>query len=77
VVLLDEIVDALADELRLRSGLTGVTIHSAKFLRPVRPGENLQINLIPGEGSSARFVCSVDGKTAVNGWLTLAGPGRQ
>jgi acyl-coenzyme A synthetase/AMP-(fatty) acid ligase len=77
VVLLDEIVDALTVELGLRNGLTGVTIHSAKFLRPVRPGENLQISLIPGEGRSARFVCSVGGDAAVNGSLTLAGPGGQ
>jgi acyl-coenzyme A synthetase/AMP-(fatty) acid ligase/3-hydroxymyristoyl/3-hydroxydecanoyl-(acyl carrier protein) dehydratase len=73
VVLLDEIVDALCAGIE-HANFTGLTIHSAKFLRPVRPGERMQIKLIPGAGMSARFVCSVDDETAVNGSLTLAGP---
>lgn len=76
VVLLDEIVDALSVEFGY-ADFTGITIHSAKFLRPVRPGERMLIKLIPGEGMSARFVCSIDGETAVNGSLTLTGPDDQ
>ena len=76
VVLLDEIVDALSVELGC-TDFTGVTVHSAKFLRPVRPGERMKIRLIPAEGMSARFVCSVGGETAVNGSLTLSGPNGQ
>jgi acyl-coenzyme A synthetase/AMP-(fatty) acid ligase len=72
-VLLDEIVDALSSELGIGHASSGVTIQSAKFLRPVRAGERMQIRLIPGEGMSTRFVCSVGGDTAVNGSLTLGG----
>ena len=70
VVLLDEIVDALATELDWVD-FSGVTVHSAKFLRPVRPGERVQIELIPTENRSVRFVCRVGDETAVNGSLTL------
>ena len=76
VVLLDEIVDALSIELG-DVDFSGVTIHAAKFLRPVRPGECMQIELIPAENRSVRFTCSVRGETAVNGSLTLAAPNRQ
>jgi len=76
VVLLDEIVDALS--MALGAGdFPGVTIHSAKFLRPVRPGERMQIELIPADNRSVRFTCSVSGETAVIGSLTLAAPNRQ
>jgi 3-hydroxymyristoyl/3-hydroxydecanoyl-(acyl carrier protein) dehydratase len=54
-----------------------VTIRSAKFLRPVRPGDSLQIKLIPGDDAALRFECSVAGETAVNGALTLVAPADQ
>ena len=76
VVLLDEVVDALSIELGCID-FPGVTVHSAKFLRPVRPGERVQIELIPTENRSVQFICSVGGETAVNGSLTLARPERQ
>ncbi len=76
-VLLDEIVDALYGELDGCSGFATVTIRSAKFLRPVRPGDSLQIKLIPGEDAVLRFECNVAGETAVNGALTLVAPADQ
>jgi len=71
VVLLDEIVDALSIELGVCPDFTSITFHSVKFLRPVRAGERLRIELIPGGDKTARFVCSVGEETAVNGSLTL------
>ncbi len=71
VVLLDEILDAVRDELGVAVEGGGVTIRAAKFLRPVRPGERLQIKLSRGEDAAVRFVCSVANETAVNGSLTL------
>ncbi|UCH47344.1 MAG: AMP-binding protein [Betaproteobacteria bacterium] len=76
-VLLDEIVDALSGELGACADFAAVTIRSAKFLRPVRPGDRLQIKLIPGQDAALRFECSVAGETAVNGALTLVAPADQ
>jgi acyl-coenzyme A synthetase/AMP-(fatty) acid ligase/3-hydroxymyristoyl/3-hydroxydecanoyl-(acyl carrier protein) dehydratase len=76
-VLLDEILDALTGELGSCAEFAAVTIRSAKFLRPVRPGDSLQIKLIPGDDAALRFECSVAGETAVNGALTLVAPADQ
>jgi 3-hydroxymyristoyl/3-hydroxydecanoyl-(acyl carrier protein) dehydratase len=76
-VLLDEILDALTGELGSYAEFAAVTIRSAKFLRPVRPGDSLQIKLIPGDDAALRFECSVAGETAVNGALTLVAPADQ
>ncbi|UCD68966.1 MAG: acyl-CoA synthetase [Betaproteobacteria bacterium] len=76
-VLLDEILDALCGELGACSDFAAVRIRSAKFLRPVRPGDSLQIRLSQGPDASLRFECSVAGETAVNGALTLVAPGHQ
>lgn len=74
VVLLDEIVDALSVELGVCPDFTALTVQSAKFLRPVRAGEQLQIKFVPGDSATARFVCSVGKEIAVNGSLTLTCP---
>ena len=71
VVLLDEIIDAVRDQLGVAPGGGGFAIRAAKFLRPVRPGERLQIKLSCGEDAAVRFVCSVADEAAVNGSLTL------
>jgi acyl dehydratase len=76
VVLLDEIVDAVSTELGLGSALAELTIRSAKFLRPVRPGDELQIRLALGEGKTVRFVCSVGADAAVSGVLVAGQSGK-
>ncbi len=68
VVLLDEIVDAILSELSFSSE-AGWTVRSAKFLRPVRPGDCLEIRLAPEGGSAVRFECSVGGAIAASGAL--------
>lgn len=67
VVLLDTIIDTAAGEYGFDSAHGGMTIRSAKFLRPVRPGEALRIRLTPGAGHSVRFECSVGDEIAVTG----------
>ena len=74
VVLLDEIIDAVSSHFGRYSDFSGVTIHSAKFLRPVRPGECLQISLRCDENNTLRFVCDVGGVTAVSGVLARPRP---
>ena len=73
VVLLDEIVDAILSELPFAID-AGWTVRSAKFLRPVRPGDCLEIRLAPESGNTAsvnavRFECSVRGEMAASGAL--------
>jgi 3-hydroxymyristoyl/3-hydroxydecanoyl-(acyl carrier protein) dehydratase len=78
VVLLDEIVDAVLTELPFASD-AGWTVRSAKFLRPVRPGDCLEIRLAPEMGNTSvgnsasanavRFECSVRGEMAASGAL--------
>jgi acyl-CoA synthetase (AMP-forming)/AMP-acid ligase II/3-hydroxymyristoyl/3-hydroxydecanoyl-(acyl carrier protein) dehydratase len=83
VVLLDEIVDVILSELPFASD-AGWTVRSAKFLRPVRPGDCLEIRLAPESGNAAggntasgntanvnavRFECSVRGEMAASGAL--------
>jgi len=77
VVLLDEIVDAVSSEFGSCSDFYGAQIRSAKFLRPVRAGERLQISLRCDENSTLRFVCSVGSDTAVTGVLARVRPGEQ
>ena len=75
VVLLDEIVDVVSMELGSDAALPPLNIRSAKFMRPVRPGERLQIELSPGATGSVRFVCRVGSETAVSGTLTTGHTG--
>lgn len=76
VVLLDEIVDAVLGELPF-SPDAGWTVCSAKFLRPVRPGDSLDIRLVPDGGSMVRFECCVAGDVAVSGSLAQQQQGRE
>ncbi len=52
-----------------------MTLRSAKFLRPVRPGDKLQIELMPGAKNTVRFVCKVGMDTVVTGLLESGRPG--
>lgn len=76
VVLLDEIVDAALSELSF-SPDAGWTVRSAKFVRPVRPGDCLDIRLSPAGSSALRFECSVDGEVAASGALAQQPKGRE
>jgi acyl-coenzyme A synthetase/AMP-(fatty) acid ligase len=76
VILLDEILDAASTGIAREQPLDAFTIRSAKFLRPVRPGDRIQIRLTPAAGNTVRFVCSVGADAAVSGVLAL-GPTEQ
>jgi 3-hydroxymyristoyl/3-hydroxydecanoyl-(acyl carrier protein) dehydratase len=76
VVLLDEIIDAILSELPF-SAARGWTVRSVKFLRPVRPGDCLEIRLTPESGSAVRFECSVGGEIAASGALAQQQQGRE
>ena len=76
VVLLDEIVDVISSEF-LFSSDAGWTVRSAKFLRPVRPGECLEIRLAPDGGSAVRFECSVGDEIAASGALAQTQQGQE
>jgi len=67
VVLLDEGVGSITAELEQDVKATGVTVRSAKFLRPVRPGEELEISLAPEGNRTVRFECRAEGAPAVTG----------
>jgi acyl-coenzyme A synthetase/AMP-(fatty) acid ligase len=69
VVLLDEITDVIATELGPDYTAGKMTIRSAKFLRPVRPGDKLQIKLTHGAKNAVRFVCKVGMDTVATGLL--------
>jgi 3-hydroxymyristoyl/3-hydroxydecanoyl-(acyl carrier protein) dehydratase len=68
VVLLDEVIDAATDGLGF-SRAQGWTVRSAKFLRPVRPGDTLTIRLSPEAGDALRFECRVGEALALSGAL--------
>ena len=66
-LLLDSIVLAVSHG----AGTPSVSIQSAKFLRPVRPGDTLRITW-ENKGADTHFACSlVSGEIAVSGILRL------
>ncbi|HWA12653.1 MAG TPA: AMP-binding protein [Burkholderiales bacterium] len=67
VVLLDEVIAAARDHAGLGRG--ACTVRSAKFVRPVRPGEELVITLQSRAGGGIRFECRVGEEAAVSGTL--------
>lgn len=67
VVLLDQIIGAALDHGQLANA--ACVVRAAKFLRPVRPGEELTIRLQPQPHGRIRFECSVGGELAVSGSL--------
>jgi acyl-coenzyme A synthetase/AMP-(fatty) acid ligase len=69
-LLLSEVVDAAGRELAWTPGPLRVV--SAKFLRPVRPGERMHLRLTSGDQGAIRFECSVAGQTAVAGRIERA-----
>jgi 3-hydroxymyristoyl/3-hydroxydecanoyl-(acyl carrier protein) dehydratase len=80
-VLLDEIIDVISSEYPFTSD-AGWSVRSAKFVRPVRPGDCLTIRLAPEHGNAergnqVRFECSVRGDTAASGALAQRRQGRE
>lgn len=73
VVLLDEIIGAALEHGQLADA--ACVIKAAKFLRPVRPGEELIIRLQPQAHGQIRFECSVGGELAVSGSLQSGADG--
>jgi hypothetical protein len=71
VVLLDEILGAAVRHGQLPDA--ACVVRSAKFVRPVRPGEELTIALRSDGHDGVRFECSVEGATVVSGLAQPAG----
>ncbi|HEV8644650.1 MAG TPA: AMP-binding protein [Burkholderiales bacterium] len=66
-VLLDEVIAAAAGQFQLPD--SGCTVNSAKFLRPVRPGEEVLIRFeLQGPGA-IRFECRVGDDVVLSGTL--------
>jgi 3-hydroxymyristoyl/3-hydroxydecanoyl-(acyl carrier protein) dehydratase len=76
-VLLREVVAAIsATGEAPGAAATGCEIRSAKFHRPVRPGDTLVISWTGEAGGEIRFSCAIAGseRLAVTGALRLAPP---
>jgi 3-hydroxyacyl-[acyl-carrier-protein] dehydratase len=71
-VLLDEVLRAVATGEG--QSLSGCEIRSAKFLRPVRPGDQLLIRWTDLAGEEKKFECLVGEHPVVTGILKLANP---
>jgi 3-hydroxyacyl-[acyl-carrier-protein] dehydratase len=69
-VLLSDTLSAIADHLGII--LHPCEIRSAKFFRPVRPGETLRIEFSPTAGQ-IKFVCRVEANTVLSGQVACAG----
>ncbi|HWQ40124.1 MAG TPA: AMP-binding protein [Burkholderiales bacterium] len=66
-VLLDEVVEALVRGFH--ESRAALEIVSAKFLRPVRPGERLHLRLVAGTDRTVRFEYRAGGRPAATGVL--------
>lgn len=66
-VLLDEVIAAATGQFQLPE--SGCTVNSAKFLRPVRPGEEVLIGLEPRAQGAIRFECRIGDDVVLSGTL--------
>jgi 3-hydroxymyristoyl/3-hydroxydecanoyl-(acyl carrier protein) dehydratase len=66
-VLLGEVIAAATGQFRLPD--SGCAVTSAKFLRPVRPGEEVLMLLEPQAQGAIRFECRVGDDVALSGTL--------
>jgi 3-hydroxymyristoyl/3-hydroxydecanoyl-(acyl carrier protein) dehydratase len=66
-LLLSEVVHAIAADLGTHPGT--VHIRAAKFLRPVRPGERVEIEFFRTGHGEVRFDCTVGGAPALTGQI--------
>lgn len=69
-VLLSETLQAI--EAGLGASLAAYRITSAKFLRPTRPGDRVQIAFSRHAAGEIRFSCAVDGKPVLTGAICHA-----
>lgn len=71
-VLLSEAAEAIARDLAAPPG--SIQVRSAKFLRPVRPGDRVLIRFDRDERGGIRFSCDVEGKPVLAGQMTCSAP---
>jgi 3-hydroxymyristoyl/3-hydroxydecanoyl-(acyl carrier protein) dehydratase len=71
-VLLSETLAAI--EAGLGARLMPFQITSAKFLRPTRPGDRVQIEFSRAAGGEIRFTCAVEGRRVLTGQMTCSPP---
>jgi 3-hydroxyacyl-[acyl-carrier-protein] dehydratase len=71
-LLLSEAAQAIAAELAAAPEL--LQVQSAKFLRPVRPGDRVLIRFDRDARGGIRFTCDVDGKPVLAGQMTCSAP---
>jgi len=71
-VLLSEATEAIAQDLAAPPG--SIQVRSAKFLRPVRPGDRVLIRFDRDERDGIRFSCDVEGKPVLAGQMTCSAP---
>jgi 3-hydroxyacyl-[acyl-carrier-protein] dehydratase len=74
-VLLNEVMAAMS--AAAKEGTVPLEIRSAKFLRPVRPGDLVTINWSESSGGEVRFECLVQDCRVLTGMLRVgnsAGP---
>ena len=71
-VLLSETARAIAQDLAASPEL--IQVRSAKFLRPVRPGDRVLIRFDRDAGGGIRFTCDVEGKPVLTGQMTCCDP---
>lgn len=71
------LLDAIVQAISRGAGAPAVTIESAKFLRPVRPGDALRVEW-EKKGIGTRFSCALaaSGEIAVSGVLRIGEPAR-
>lgn len=74
-VLLSEILRAI--ESSTGAGLVPFRITSAKFLRPTRPGDRVQIEFTRQAGGEIQFSCTVAGGAVLRGQVCRALPRAQ
>ena len=70
-VLLDEVLQAVTEGSDLAQTGAGCEIRSAKFLRPVRPGDSMLIRWSVLSNGDTKFECLLQGQPALTGALRL------
>ena len=71
-VLLDEVLQAVTAGSDLaKTGGAGCEVRSAKFLRPVRPGDNMLIRWSDLPNGETKFECLLQGQPVLTGALKV------
>lgn len=73
VVLLQHVLEALDGSVGLNASLT---ILNVKFLKPLRPEETCEIDVLAQPGDTYAFTCQTQSGVVARGALRLADPGR-